>query len=512
MTRAAIYCRLSEEDRNKKSALEESESIVNQKSLLLEYCRVNRWEVVGVFSDEDMSGADRSRPQFNRMLAACAAGEVDVVLCKTQSRFSRDMEVTEHYIHNKFVEWGVRFIGVLDHADTEDKANKKSRQINGLVNEWYLEDLSENIKKTLRHKKEQGIYTGSFAPYGYRLDENARGKLLIDDAAASVVRQIYQLYLSGMGYVKIAKQLNGSGIPCPSEYKRLCGSRFQTQAGKPTSKIWSESVVRQILTNPVYTGTLVQRKTEKISYKSAKRRRVAEENRIVTPNAHVPVVTAEQWEAVRSRIGGGMRQQKDSGKRHVFAGRIYCGVCGSSMWKMSYQLKDGRYAYLKCKATKCGTGVCTNTTTIRFDAVYHGVEQEIRKALRAYYAPEQVSPDAVFVPQASGEHQAESDIEARILKQNCNIKQLYKDKLDGIIDNEVFCSLYQDIKEDIASLKRQLAAEKEKIPPPRQVEDFIAGFAEGMELDELAVSQLIEKIYIGQPEEGRRQITIFWNI
>ena len=111
MIRAAVYCRLSDEDRNKKSRMDESESIQNQKSLLLTYCREQNWEVAGVYCDEDMSGADRDRPQFNQMILDCEKGYIDIVLCKTQSRFSRDIEVVEHYIHNRFREWGVRFIG-----------------------------------------------------------------------------------------------------------------------------------------------------------------------------------------------------------------------------------------------------------------------------------------------------------------------------------------------------------------------------------------------------------------
>ena len=311
MIRAAIYCRLSEEDRNKKNEFAESESIQNQKSMLMEYCKNQGWEIVDMFCDEDMSGADRDRPEFHRMLECCRDGLVDVVLCKTQSRFSRDMEVVEHYIHNRFKEWGVRFVSVLDHADTEDVYNKKSRQINGLVNEWYLEDLSENIKKTLYHKKAKGIYTGSFAPYGYRLDPDKKGKLFIDETAAIVVRRIYHMYLGGFGYIKIAKTLNAENIPCPSVYKSMCGSKFQTNGGRGTSKIWSESTVRQILINPVYCGTLVQRKTEKISYKHKTRKRVAKEEQFIKESAHEPIIETDLWEEVNSRIG---QNNKVSGK------------------------------------------------------------------------------------------------------------------------------------------------------------------------------------------------------
>ena len=83
------------------------------------------------------------------------------MLAKTQSRFTRDMELVEKYLHGKFIEWGIRFIAVVDHVDTDDRANKKSRQINGLVNEWYLEDLSNNVRSVLDHKRREGQYIAS---------------------------------------------------------------------------------------------------------------------------------------------------------------------------------------------------------------------------------------------------------------------------------------------------------------------------------------------------------------
>lgn len=509
MIRAAIYCRLSEEDRNKRTGTEESESIQNQKSLLLEYCKERAWKVIGVFSDEDMSGADRGRPAFNRMLDECAAGRVDVVLCKTQSRFSRDVEVIEHYIHNKFTEWGIRFIGVLDHADTEDMANKKSRQINGLVNEWYLEDLSENIKKTLWHKKEKGIYTGAFAPYGYRLFPEKKGKLFVDVTAACVVKKIFALYLSGMGYVKIAKRLNEDGVPCPSEYKRLCGSRFQTHGGLPTSNMWTDATVRQILLNPVYNGTLVQRKTEKISYKSKKRRIIEDTQRIVTPHAHDPIIDMEQWNRVQSKIGGVHRMQKN-GNRHVFAGKIFCGVCGSSMWKMSYRLKDGRYAYFKCRATKCANGICKNTQSVRFDDIYTAVEEEIRKILELNYMSERIDRKIIFMSQQVNKDTKE--LRNLVLKQNCNMKQLYKDKLDGIIDNEIFYEIHKEIKKNISMLEKQIQAMEEVQDGDTVQEEYITYFAQKMRIDEIAVSYFIEKIEIGPVIENSRTVTIYWNL
>ena len=120
--KAAIYCRLSEEDRGRQDA--DSMSIQNQKSMLLSYADSHNWEVYDIYSDDDYAGADRRRPAFNRMLADAEAHRFDVILCKTQSRFTREMELVEKYIHGLFPLWGIRFVSIVDNADTALPGNK----------------------------------------------------------------------------------------------------------------------------------------------------------------------------------------------------------------------------------------------------------------------------------------------------------------------------------------------------------------------------------------------------
>ena len=130
------------------------------------------------------------------------------MLCKTQSRFTRELELVEKYLHGLFPQWGIRFVSVVDNADTANKGNKKSRQINGLVNEWYLEDLSENIRSVLNNRRENGFHIGSFALYGYRKDPEHKGRLLVDEEAAAVVREVFLLFSQGYGKTAIARALN----------------------------------------------------------------------------------------------------------------------------------------------------------------------------------------------------------------------------------------------------------------------------------------------------------------
>ena len=227
--KAAIYCRLSKEDEDleKENRGKESESIQNQKSMLIDYALEKGYEIYHIYSDEDYSGIDRNRPDFNRMIEAASQKKFDIILAKTQSRFTRDMELVEKYLHGKFIEWGIRFIAVVDHVDTADEYNKKSRQINGLVNEWYLEDLSNNVRSVLTHKRREGKYIGTFALYGYKKDPKDKNHLIIDSEAAEIVKYIFALYLAGNGASRIARLLNEENISSPTRYKREHGINYK---------------------------------------------------------------------------------------------------------------------------------------------------------------------------------------------------------------------------------------------------------------------------------------------
>lgn len=257
--KAAIYCRLSEEDKDKRHVTDDSESIQNQKSMLIQYATEQGWEIYGIYSDDDYTGADRSRPEFNRLLEDAKHKKFDIVLCKTQSRFTRELELVEKYIHGYFPIWGIRFVSIVDNADTENKGNKKSRQINGLVNEWYLEDMSENIKSVLTDKRKNGYHIGAFALYGYQKDPQQKGHLLIDEEAAEVVREVFTLFSQGYGKTAIAKILNEQGVPNPTEYKRQKGLRYQ-QPESQNSTLWRYYTISAMLRNEMYIGTMVQGK------------------------------------------------------------------------------------------------------------------------------------------------------------------------------------------------------------------------------------------------------------
>lgn len=294
MPKAALYCRLSVED----GTGEESESIRNQRMLLIAHAQKNGWDIYDIYEDEDYSGLREDRPAFCHMLEDAKKKKFEIILCKTQSRFTRSAATAEIYLHEKFPLWGIRFVTVVDGVDTAKKENKKARQINSLVNEWYCEELSENIRSVLRKKMELGQFLGNYAPYGYEKDFKDRHRLVILEGEARVVREIAKLYLSGLSCKKIAEKLTLENIPTPSQEKQ---KRGQDLGRKPCNH-WGAGTVRKILMNPVYIGHMIQGKEQKISYKSKKTAEVPKEKWVVVKNTHAPILSEKTFEKIQKKL------------------------------------------------------------------------------------------------------------------------------------------------------------------------------------------------------------------
>lgn len=345
---AAVYCRLSREDTDKLTA--ESESIRNQRALLTAWAEAHGYKVWHVYADEDYSGIDRARPGFNAMLADAEKGMFEVILAKTQSRFTRDMELVEKYLHGLFPLWGVRFIAVLDHVDTQDAAGKKARQIAGLINEWYLEDLSANVRAVLNQKRRDGCYIASFALYGYKKNLQNHNRLLIDTEAAGVVRDIFSLYLQGLGVGRIARSLNERGIPPPSVYRAMRENRPLPQP----MPLWTKPTVRRILSTQTYTGATEQGRVRKLNYKSRKIVRLPREEWTVVPRTHEPIVSEAEFAAVQKRLQARRGAAVAENPPHTLAGRVYCGICGGKMELTGTRTRR----YYRCRNALKSRAVC----------------------------------------------------------------------------------------------------------------------------------------------------------
>jgi DNA invertase Pin-like site-specific DNA recombinase len=348
---AAIYCRLSKEDLDKDIGRPESESIKNQRSMLEAYAREHRWSIYDFYIDEDFSGSDRERPAFNRLITDSLLGRFGIVLCKKQARFARDIEYVEKYVHGLFSERQIRFVAVLDNIDTGSvsRSARKASQINSLVDEWYLSDLSESIIAALDTKRRNGEFIGSWAPYGYRKDPKNKSRLVIDPNAAAIIRDIFLRYCEGNGIARIAADLNASLTPNPLLTKQQRGEKIDPNPGHRTANryLWTPSTISAILHNRTYIGDLVQGKFKKANYKSKKLLRIPERDWIIIPGCHERIIDEETWKTVQMRLSSRSRFS-DKALPRPLTGFVFCSECGARLISAGGQSGSRRVSYLCC--------------------------------------------------------------------------------------------------------------------------------------------------------------------
>ena len=505
--KAALYCRLSEEDRNKASPADDSASIQNQKSMLLHYAAEKGWEVFRIYSDDDYTGSDRNRPEFQRLLTDAKAHKFDIVLCKTQSRFTRELELVEKYIHGLFPLWGVRFVSIVDNADTDNKGNKKARQINGLVNEWYLEDMSENIRSVLTDRREQGLHIGAFALYGYRKDPDRKGHLLVDPEAAAVVRRVFSLFAQGHGKTAIAKILNQEGIPNPTEYKRRQGLRYRSPPGK-TGALWKYPAISHMLTNEIYLGNMVQGRYGSVSYKSKQNRPRPKEQWIRVENTHEAIIDRALWDLVQTMIREKARPCS-TGSVGVFARKVRCMSCGYTL----RSTKSRGRRYLQCGSRRVSREVCPGAF-ISVAQLERVVLEELNRLSTAYLDQAEL---ARSLPAPTG-LPAQKDVLLRrqVQLRSCRetydkaLRDLYLDKTRGVLSEEDFLALLESLSEErsradrgLESCRRQLAALDSRSADEADRRGRIEHYTRPDHLTRDMVELLIDHILVGKRRPGQ---------
>jgi site-specific DNA recombinase len=204
----ALYPRLSHED----ELQGESNSISNQKRILETYAKQNGFSNLRWYTDDGYSGANFQRPGFQAMLADIEAGKVGTVIVKDMSRLGRNYLQVGMYTEMIFPQKGVRFIAINDGVDSAQGDNDFA-PLRNIFNEWLVRDTSKKIKAVKRSKGMNGKPITSKPVYGYLMDEDEN--FIIDEEAAPVVKQIYNLCLAGNGPTKIARMLTEQQIPTP---------------------------------------------------------------------------------------------------------------------------------------------------------------------------------------------------------------------------------------------------------------------------------------------------------
>lgn len=520
-SKVAIYCRLSEEDRDKKNKEDDSNSIQNQKSMLLQYALEQGWEVYNIYSDDDYTGSDRKRPEFGRLLTDAEAHRFDIILCKTQSRFTRELELVEKYIHGLFPIWGIRFVSIVDNADTDNKGNKKSRQINGLVNEWYLEDMSENIRSVLTDRRKSGYHIGAFALYGYRKDPDHKGHLIVDEEAAAVVHEVFTLFANGYGKTAIAKILNDRGIPNPTEYKRVHGLRSK-KIGGSTGTLWKYYAISDMLINEMYIGNMVQGKYGSVSYKTKINKPRPKSEWYIVEGTHEPIIDKELWDKVQKLI-----KQKakpfNVGTIGLFAKKARCANCGYVMRSSKSSSNKGGKHYLQCSNRHVAKDACIGSF-ISVDRLEQLVVAELNRLSEEYLDKDEVARSIEFQANLEGEKsKLKLDISSytkKIAEYSKGIRELYMDKVRGLISDtdfldmsKTFAAERENLEEAINNTEKKILEIDQQIAAGDNRRELVEHYAHIDHLNREMVEILIDYISVGKRIPGTRNvpIEIHWN-
>lgn len=515
--RAVLYLRLSKEDADKISKGDDSASIKNQRLLLTDYALTHDFKIVKVYSDDDESGLYDDRPDFEKMMVDAKLNEFDIIIAKTQSRFSRNMEHIEKYLHHDLPNLGIRFIGVVDGVDTDNEENKKSRQINGLVNEWYCEDLSKNIRSSFKAKMKNGQFLGSSCPYGYKKDSQNHNHLVIDEYAAKIVRRIYKLYLSGYGKAKIGSILSSEGVLIPTLYKReVLGENYHNSKALETTKHWSYQTIHTILNNETYIGNLIQNKVNTLSYKDKKKRRLPREDWIVVENTHEPIIEREVFEMVQKLQKARTRSVGSMEENGIFSGMIYCADCKYAMSRKYARHGNRGFIGYICKTYKTqGKEFCTSHSIDIEDleeAVLVSVKSEARKILREEDINELKRIQIYNESQECYEMQLNS-IQKRMDKIEKFKRKTYDNFMEDLISKEEYLAYISEYDDEIRELQKQREMIVDEVDLQQelntQYDEWVEAFKNYISIRKLTrdiVLELIERIEVN----GDGFITIYY--
>ncbi|MFR4987034.1 MAG: recombinase family protein [Lachnospirales bacterium] len=358
---ACIYARLSKEDKEKK----ESESITNQIQLIKNYIsNTNDINIKMTKIDDGYSGSNFNRPAFKEMIEEIKKGTINCIIVKDFSRFGRNFIDTSKYIEKIFPMLKVRFIAINDNYDSikENEENGLIVPFKNLINDAYVKDISVKIKSQKNMKMKNGEFIGSFTTYGYLKDPCNKGKLIIDEEATKVIKEIFKLKIDGYSSKKIADKLNEQGILSPMEHKKSMGLNFTTSFKKNEKAKWDANAINRILKNEIYIGTLVQGKTTNINHKMKLSLKKDKKDWYIIENNHPCIIEKETFECVQSLLLKDTRIAPNQDKVYKFSGLIYCGDCGRSMIRKNCGTKEKPNYYFICSGYKNGNG-CTSHIT-----------------------------------------------------------------------------------------------------------------------------------------------------
>ena len=515
----ALYARLSQED-----ALDgESNSIANQKKILLKYATDNHFSNPTFFIDDGVSGVTFDRPGWNEMIRLAEAGKVQTVIVKDMSRMGRDYLKVGYYTESFFAERDIRYIAINDGVDS-DKGDNDFTPFRNLFNDFYARDTSKKIRAVMRAKGNAGEHLCTNPPYGYMKDPADKKKWMVDEEAAEIVKRIFDLCIAGKGPMQIAKLLT-------AEHILTVKAHYAQRAGKPLPEEpyhWDPKSVAGILERPEYTGCTVNFKTYSKSHKLKKRLHNVPENQRIFPNTQPAIIDEQVFARVQELRENKRRPAKQAERQGLFSGLLYCADCGSKLHFATGKNMTPQQDCYRCSRYKSNTGDCT-MHFIREETLKLFVLQRIFDVTALFF------DDAMaFEEAAKKQHFQEAEKEAqkrkreiaqaekRIAELDRIFKRIYEDDISGTISHERFLKLSTDYEAEQRELTEQVKTWREVVEIFEQDRSDFDSFAAIVrkyvgirELTPTIVNEFVKKIIVHAPDKSsghrRQKIELVWN-
>lgn len=512
----ALYARLSRDD--EKEGV--SGSIQNQKSILEKYAKDNHLPNPRFFYDDGYSGVTFTRPAFMEIMDLAEQGLVANLVVKDHSRLGRNRLVVGQLLEEDFVRLNVRYIAIMDNIDTA-KGISDIVPMQDLFNEWHAKNTSDKVRKVMQSRGNAGIPLTTNPPYGYKKSPEDKNKWIVDEPAAEVVRQIFQMSVSGLGPTQIARKLRSDGVMTPSEYLHSVGVNCPAKPPKyPHS--WCSATVADILDRQEYVGDTVNFRYFRQSFKLKKRLEKPQDEWKVFPNTHPAIIDRETFALVQE-LRQHRRRPTKTGIVSMFSGLLCCADCGEKLYYSSTNNYKREGAFFFCSSYRKNSSVCS-AHYIRERIVEQLVLEGLQRLLwyiQVYekrFAQEQMERFGLQEKKALTEKRRELDMaKQRVNEIDRMIQKSYEDMAKGLLSEERFATLsmayeteQRELKAKIPELEATLNSTSSKADDLQRFIDRAKRITRLTELTPEIVHEFIEKIVVSNPEkaDGKRRQTV----
>ena len=503
---AGLYIRLSHEDGDKGV----SDSIINQEKLLKNYIE----EKEGIsfsdcYIDEDYTGTNFNRPGFQRMIEDIKAGTINCIIIKDLSRLGRNFIESSRYIEEVFPEYSCRFISILDNVDSYENPEINTDlllRLKNLIHDNNSQEISKKVRAINDMQRRDGKLVSPYTPFGYLKDPNNKHKLIIDQEAAPIVRNIFNWYSNGMGTVRIAERLNRLGVKTLSDYKREIGQIKNTNS---VNGSWYPNVIRKILANKAYIGALDQKRKTTRNYKDRKTIYLNEENHIIVYNTHEPIIEKHIFYAVQEMLKKkGKRTSPKKQNLYLFSGFMRCADCGYAMVRNNFFVKGKRYVYYKCRSyNQRGKSVCSTSHSVREEIIYSSARYQINSHLDNLI---DIRKTIDNYNKSKKDNSLSSDILKLIDKNQKKIRDIenlkmsiYADYKKEILTENEFLGMKESYSKEILKLEKNIILLKDELNKESNegknkipwIEEIIQ-HGRIFTLDREIITKLVDKIYV----------------